>query len=306
MSFKDFLNEQKQVSKQLIENQKKRELLKKEMKSLIEQVNLLEKAVSKSQQRLMGMAHAYKKDGTLPDDPALASKVKEIADGMTKSDVEDFATTKHDDLPEVKKESFKITNPLIESILYEKDSNRFKLLIESAIGNLWKDIKGSVGKGVSDFKSKRLIGKVGKELEKIQKEFGQDIDKVQGKVTPLLDKYLELTQKVINKLKDTDKKLDTVTGDEYKDEVGQIKGSIKDHFGNFRRIEQSIKNIIGTLGKTVATESSKKGKKPVTKIPDPEKRVIGNPTSAGEMGKHKKSSRYDRRKRKQQGYSVED
>ena len=70
MGFKDFLSEQKEVSKQLIEGQKKREKLKEHISELKQQMYLLEKAVSKSQQE----------------------------------DVEDFASTEHDGLPKEIKE----------------------------------------------------------------------------------------------------------------------------------------------------------------------------------------------------------
>lgn len=57
-------------------------------------------ATSKVQQRLMGMAYAYKK-GDL--DPKEASQeVKDLADSMTLQQLKDFASTKHDNLPEVK------------------------------------------------------------------------------------------------------------------------------------------------------------------------------------------------------------
>jgi len=55
-----------------------------------------EKSTSKSQQRLMGMALAYKR-GEMPDAP---EAIKKIADGMSLKDLEDFAKTKHKGLPE--------------------------------------------------------------------------------------------------------------------------------------------------------------------------------------------------------------
>ena len=59
-------------------------------------------SVSKSQQRLMGMAYAVKSgDMEISDiDPAYRDKVKSLSDGMTKKDLKKYASTKHDDLPE--------------------------------------------------------------------------------------------------------------------------------------------------------------------------------------------------------------
>ena len=61
---------------------------------------IIEKAESKSQQRLMGMVRAAQK-GDLPN---ASDQVKGLAKSMGISDVKDFAKTKHDELPEKKEE----------------------------------------------------------------------------------------------------------------------------------------------------------------------------------------------------------
>ena len=61
---------------------------------------LREKSVSQSQQKMMGMALAYKR-GEMPD---ASPEVKKMANSMSMKDLEDFAKTKHKGLP-VKKES---------------------------------------------------------------------------------------------------------------------------------------------------------------------------------------------------------
>ena len=57
-------------------------------------------AVSQSQQKIMGMVYAYKKDGTLPDNSDMADKIKKMASSMSMDDVKDFASTSHKGLPE--------------------------------------------------------------------------------------------------------------------------------------------------------------------------------------------------------------
>ena len=57
-----------------------------------------EKAVSKKQQRFMGMVHATQKGEKAP-----SREVAKVAKGMGKKDAEDFAATKHKGLPEKKK-----------------------------------------------------------------------------------------------------------------------------------------------------------------------------------------------------------
>ena len=56
-------------------------------------------STSRVQQRLMGMAYAYKK-GELKSDE-VSAEVKELADSMTLKQLKDFASTKHEGLPEV-------------------------------------------------------------------------------------------------------------------------------------------------------------------------------------------------------------
>ena len=55
-------------------------------------------AESKAQQKLMGMALAYKK-GKMPH---ASEKIKEVAEGMSEKQLHDFAKTKREDLPEKK------------------------------------------------------------------------------------------------------------------------------------------------------------------------------------------------------------
>lgn len=59
-------------------------------------------ATSKSQQRLMGMVHAYQK-GKLNIknmDKSLVNKIKEISKQMKPKSIKDFAETEHDNLPQ--------------------------------------------------------------------------------------------------------------------------------------------------------------------------------------------------------------
>lgn len=55
-------------------------------------------AVSQSQQQLMGMAYALKKGDMEPKDAS--QEVKDLADSMTLQQLKDFASTKHEGLPD--------------------------------------------------------------------------------------------------------------------------------------------------------------------------------------------------------------
>jgi hypothetical protein len=78
-----------------VDNSDKIRLMPKMSESVV-----VEKAESKSQQRLMGMVRAAQK-GDLPN---ASDQVKGLAKSMGISDVKDFAKTKHDELPEKKEE----------------------------------------------------------------------------------------------------------------------------------------------------------------------------------------------------------
>lgn len=71
---------------------------------------LEEKAVSKKQQRFMGMVHAVQKGDMKAPSPAIAKAAK----SMKKKDVKDFAETKHDGLPEKKKPKKKTVKENVE------------------------------------------------------------------------------------------------------------------------------------------------------------------------------------------------
>jgi len=61
---------------------------------------VMEKAVSKAQQRFMGMVHAAQKG-----EKAASPEVAKVAKGMGKKDAKDYASTKHKGLPEKVKET---------------------------------------------------------------------------------------------------------------------------------------------------------------------------------------------------------
>ena len=80
---------------------------------------LNEKAVSKQQQKFMGMVHAMQKGEKVK---GASSKLKKAAKGMSKKDARDFAATKHKGLPNKVTESVMLeTGSTIDHIL-----NRFK------------------------------------------------------------------------------------------------------------------------------------------------------------------------------------
>ncbi len=76
-------------------------------KEMITLRELKEKAVSKQQQKLMGLALAYKRGEV--EDSEVSDTVKDLAKSMSNKELEDFASTKHKGLPQ-KKEDNNISN----------------------------------------------------------------------------------------------------------------------------------------------------------------------------------------------------
>lgn len=109
-------------------------------------------AKSKSQQRLMGLAYAYKTGEVKAKDlnPKYADKIKELAKSMTQKQLKDFAKTKHKKLPE------KVEETLLKysefSKIFEND-----LIKMDQVDMLYNDIVNFISdKGLSiksDFES---------------------------------------------------------------------------------------------------------------------------------------------------------
>jgi len=109
-----------------------------------EQVN--EKAVSKKQQRFMGMVHAAQKG----EKPA-SKEVAKVAKGMGKKDAEDFAATKHKGLPEKKKP---------EGKKEKTDETTTAGSIAPAAGAPKAKSNSMVGKGIYDSLNRKLEGMI--------------------------------------------------------------------------------------------------------------------------------------------------
>ena len=88
-------------------------------------------AVSKAQQRFMGMVHAVQKG----DMEAPSKEVEKAADSMKKSDAKDFASTKHKGLP-MHKETITKTRlkELVKEVMVEEAEYQafFKKALEKA------------------------------------------------------------------------------------------------------------------------------------------------------------------------------
>lgn len=121
-------------------------------------------AVSKAQQRFMGMVYAVKKG----EMSAPSSEVADAAASMKKKDAKDFASTKHKGLPEKKK--------VDETTYYRQDAKYQKKLKDEDKSHKERDARMKHGKNWKQFtrdvdaaKSRLRKG----EVRKFNKETGK-------------------------------------------------------------------------------------------------------------------------------------
>jgi hypothetical protein len=96
-------------------------------------------AVSKAQQKFMGMVHAVQKG----DMEAPSKEVEKAADSMTDKDAKDYASTSHKGLPN-KKESMKITKERLKELVKEvmTEESEYQAFFQKALDK--------AGKGIND------------------------------------------------------------------------------------------------------------------------------------------------------------
>jgi Ca2+-binding EF-hand superfamily protein len=96
-------------------------------------------AVSKAQQRFMGMVHAVQKG----DMEAPSKEVEKAADSMTDKAAKDYASTSHKGLPN-KKESMKITKERLKELVKEvmTEESEYQAFFQKALDK--------AGKGIND------------------------------------------------------------------------------------------------------------------------------------------------------------
>ena len=102
-------------------------------KEMITLRELKEKAVSKQQQKLMGLALAYKRGEV--EDSEVSDTVKDLAKSMSNKELEDFASTKHKGLPQKKVDEAKSSTGYE---LYHRD-------FSSAMQHAYKHAKAKLG-----------------------------------------------------------------------------------------------------------------------------------------------------------------
>jgi len=134
-------------------------------------------SVSKSQQRLMGVAYAVKSGSMeLKDvDSEYRDKVASLVDGMTKKDLKKYASTKHDKLPETVDEAF------IGPFVFND-----KMSSEELMGMYKGALDGYANYAKGMYYAKSDYKRAYQEIEKILKKRGVAVDETiqQTAITP--------------------------------------------------------------------------------------------------------------------------
>lgn len=99
-------------------------------------------SVSKSQQRLMGQAYAYKKGDLKAKDlnPKYADDIKKLSKSMSKKKLKDFASTKHDNLPHKVEEKVLDFKSFNESATYDEKELKMGIKIEKEHNDVWESL----------------------------------------------------------------------------------------------------------------------------------------------------------------------
>lgn len=99
-------------------------------------------SVSKSQQRLMGQAYAYKKGDLKAKDlnPKYADDIKKLSKSMSKKKLKDFASTKHDNLPNKVEERILDFKSFNESVTYDEKELKMGIKIEKEHNDVWEEL----------------------------------------------------------------------------------------------------------------------------------------------------------------------
>ena len=134
-------------------------------------------SVSKSQQRLMGVAYAVKSGSMkIKDvDSEYRDKVASLVDGMTKKDLKKYASTKHDKLPETVDEAF------IGPFVFND-----KMSSEELMGMYKGALDGYANYAKGMYYAKSDYKRAYQEIEKILKKRGVPVDETvqQTMITP--------------------------------------------------------------------------------------------------------------------------
>ena len=198
-------------------------------------------AASKQQQKLMGIVRAIQKGDMKPSQAS--GKAKEMAKSMKKSDVKDFASTKHKGLPKKVKKEGVIENARFYAVrkpsgeLAEKDMVfEFNPLEGVQKLNVMQDDVLSVT--TDETEAQRIAAEAyGKYCNEVQA-----LEEKKGKVGDKLKKTIDHLEKKRKEHVDMAKE-DPKNASQHKEHIAKLASQIDDLMSKMEKIEKSKKNV---------------------------------------------------------------
>jgi hypothetical protein len=229
--------------------------------------NLNEKAVSKAQQKFMGMVRGVQKGDIKPS--KVGDKVADAAKSMKAKDVKDFASTKTEDLPEKVDES--MVDPQQDSMVADNQMS----MKQKPVNNTSQGAEGGVpagfstassGAGMANETTKYIsemeeLNKFNEDLEKFQKEMNELKEDKKPSALVMLDRLK--TDNAKNFKKDFSKS-DTEQTIKIDDELGDAEDGITDVGDDPYKLGEDIektelKSTKGEALKNVGNSANNKG-----------------------------------------------
>lgn len=197
-------------------------------------------ATSKQQQKLMGLVHAIQKGVVKPGQAS--KKAQQMAKSMKKSDVTDFAATKHKGLPKkVKKENMGVASMYI----VRKPSGE---LAEKDMVCEFNPLMGIQEKGIgmhdvhSVYHDETEAQRIAAEAYQKYCDESMKLEEKKGKVGDKIKKTIDHLEKKRKEHLDMAKE-DPKNASKHKEHIAKIASQIDDLMSKMEKIEKSKKQI---------------------------------------------------------------
>ena len=197
-------------------------------------------ATSQQQQKLMGIVHALQKGDMKPS--KASGKAKEMAKSMKKSDVKDFASTKHKGLPKkVKKENMGVAS-MYAVLEATPDMKEQDLVVEFNPLEGVQPLNVDMNRVHDVFLSADEARAIAAEVYKKCMDEAFQLEEKKGKVGDKLKKAIDQLEKKRKEHIDMAKE-DPKNASQHKEHIAKLATQIDDLMSKMEKIEKSKKNV---------------------------------------------------------------
>lgn len=197
-------------------------------------------ASSKQQQKLMGIVRALQKGDLKPSQ--VSDKAKDMAKSMKKSDVKDFASTKHKGLPKkVKKENMGVAS-MYAVLEATPDMKEQDLVVEFNPLEGVQPLNVDMNRVHDVFLSADEARAIAAEVYKKCMDEAFQLEEKKGKVGDKLKKAIDQLEKKRKEHIDMAKE-DPKNASQHKEHIAKLASQIDDLMSKMEKIEKSKKNV---------------------------------------------------------------